>query len=817
MRCWFGALMTVLLFCVTMLVQAARISDIRSTKHNLSSNSSVENVVRATTEDEVCVFCHTPHQRTSPPKGPLWNRAISGDVYSEHYTSTSIDAIDISSSIGGSSKLCLSCHDGTIAVGAVNVLNSQENANINMQGTSGGFIPDTGTGSNRRLGINLTNDHPISFTYNTALALADGELRPPIGHIGNRVAGVDPDPRVPLENDQVQCISCHDPHIRDTDPSKIIKFLRLNRFQQSSPMGGGFDEANDIMCLACHEKMGLAWALSSHASSTSADELYTDSAATLRDFPTGKAVWEVACLNCHDTHTVQGARRLLREGTNPGAPYPKTSGASAIEETCYQCHSNTGGTLSSQGNGTQVADIKTDFTAIANRHMPIESADQPAATEVHDILDADFTETRNNLGFGNLNNRHVECTDCHNPHRVLKNSQFNGAGANSTAATHDHSSGHTNIASGALSGTSGVEPLYTSDAFGVNPISYSLQRGVGLNASIVHMDQGPVTREYQICLKCHSDYAYGNFPPDLGSSGGSTTAYVNSPNLVDSYTNQAMEFHAPAGHQGEGTSTTNPGVGTATRNYWTNNHRSWHPVINSTARTPSQRGGMSSTGFWEAPWDGAANIGTQTMYCSDCHGSNTANGTVVPGGAQPDGNPWGPHGSSNDFILKGVWDTNTGSNSTGLCFKCHDYISYATENGGGTSGFDDNGDKGPNLHAFHAKRIGKNLRCNWCHVAVPHGWKNKAFLVNLNDVGPECNMTNTGRTLHSSGEVMSMNNSGAVLNCPPYYVNAKLKVRNFRTSGNWIDTDCGSAGNNGSGNGNQSGRDWMGDTCDNPP
>jgi len=59
--------------------------------------------------------------------------------------------------------------------------------------------------------------------------------------------------------------------------------------------------------------------------------------ATLRELPLGITVWEAACLNCHDTHTVHGARRLAREGTDSTAS-PKSGGNSAIEETCYQCH-----------------------------------------------------------------------------------------------------------------------------------------------------------------------------------------------------------------------------------------------------------------------------------------------------------------------------------------------------------------------------------------------------------------------------------------------------------------------------------------------
>jgi hypothetical protein len=202
------------------------------------------------------------------------------------------------------------------------------------------------------------------------------------------------------------------------------------------------------------------------------------------------------------------------------------------------------------------------------------------------------------------------------------------------------------------------------------------------------------------------------------------------------------------------------------------------------------------------------------MYCSDCHGANTPEASVVPPGGE-NGTPWGPHGSSNNFLLKGSWDNTVGSGdgaaANGLCFKCHNPNTYASKDGGGTTGFDDGGDKG-NLHAFHTDKIGR-IRCNWCHVAVPHGWKNKALLVNLNDVGAEA-----GRA--TSGE-FRMNSSGQTYNQGPYYLNAKLKVRTFATSGNWTDTNCGSSnsttafGTNG--NDTQNGKDWMKDVCENPP
>ena len=506
--------------------------------------------------------------------------------------------------------------------------------------------------------------------------------------------------------------------------------------------------------------------------------------AQLREFPAGLQVWQAGCLNCHDSHSVHGSRRLLREGTD-ALGTPKSGGNSAIEETCYQCHSIAPVVTNAAGD---VKDIQSEFNLRVR--MPIDGADQRAANEVHDIRDGDLTEPRTLLGNGNLVNRHAECTDCHNPHRVMRNSLFNGAG-NPALSAHDHSSGHTNIASGALRGSWGVEPVYGDTDFLSLPTSYEIKQGDGGTGASDAITSPHVTREYQVCLKCHSDYAYIDdnvYPigsrPNLGDSGGGTAAGTNG---LNQYTNQAMEFQAPFADQGE------PG----------GNHRSWHPVMRETGRSAGARNMSDSTNLFLAPWNGA-DIGTQTMYCSDCHGRSTANGTVEP----PGGGPWGPHGSENDFLLKGTWDATTGSDNSGLCFRCHNHTNYATganagDRGGYESGFG-GPDKDTNLHAYHASKI-RDLQCTWCHVAVPHGWKNKALLVNLNDVGPEA-----GRATSTEVDITS---NGQSFTQGPYYLNAKLKILNFAQSGTWQDTDCGSA----SGQGEEAGVKWMKAVCENPP
>jgi len=137
--------------------------------------------------------------------------------------------------------------------------------------------------------------------------------------------------------------------------------------------------------------------------------------------------------------------------------------------------------------------------------------------------------------------------------------------------------------------------------------------------------------------------------------------------------------------------------------------------------------------------------------------------------------------------FKGKWIT-TGSISLGtqLCFRCHKRSEYGGGNNESTTtGFSQGS---TNLHDWHAGRLGGRLRCTWCHVAVPHGWRNKALLVDISS-DPEA---------ASCGGV-------SPCNAPPYYQNAYLGGAgpvNWRASGEWAARDCnaGSSGCHG----------WMG-------
>ena len=834
------AILLVGTFARAQIAPTNKISDVRGTKHNLSaapdgsatpSGGTVPaRDVKATSETQVCVFCHTPHDATSGIVAPLWNRQLSGATYTPYSSgSMEADAAELAAQPGGSSKLCLSCHDGTMAIDKVNALNGAKNATIPMNTPTPVRMPagTATTGFTRNLGVDLSNDHPISFTYNAALANLDGELRNPDGAlVGNRVVGA-AKPKLPLENSQMQCSTCHDPHLRDkTTTNGNAKFLRMNRFQVTQPVGGAFSAINDQICLACHDKGGSAWAFSAHANSLVATQTYTPAAASQREFPStlgvpanaNPPVWQVGCLNCHDTHTVQGARRLLREGTDSAAK-PKIGGAAALEETCYQCHTtNLDSAVSfTPGSPNAVPDIKSDFAL--GRHMPIKSTEQAAGTETHNVggvfndgpdtncskltgkCGKDLLESRSGLGLDNPNNRHAECSDCHNPHRVIKTQNglpgpLSAGNTNEKAGTHRHEDAagyiHTNIISGVLRGSFGVEPVYGGNSFQQMPLNFTAKRGdPGASASNL-VGEKYVTREYQICLKCHSNYAYtddnlypsGSTRPLLGGPG-LTPPNSNGHTNFTRYTNQAKEFQAPTSHAvqvGAASNGFDGGAGASATATTTNsnNHRSWHPVIAPTGRTLRPANGFL------APWNNAGAVGNQTMYCSDCHGSTTANGTAMPLGntnTSESGQPWGPHGSNNNFLLKGNYNAATGAGQPdALCFKCHNYTSYGTEaneGSNGATGFNttERGDG----HALHAKRIDTGIRCNYCHVAVPHGWKNRGLLVNMNDVGPEAGQP--------PGTSVSYQNGVGYTN-GPYYRNAFLRISSFPSGTTWSESSC---------------------------
>ncbi len=229
------------------------------TLHNLSTSGPGE--VRAESEEQICIFCHAPHNTSGV--APLWNREAPLSNYTI-YRSSTFDADPGQPT--GSSKLCLSCHDGTIALGRV--LSRADR--IRMVGSD--FMP----AGLSNLGTDLSDDHPVSFHYTTGLAASDRQLESP----DTLPAEVKLD-----RSGQFQCTTCHDPH--------------HNRFRMFLTMTDAFGS----LCIACHDMDG--WSTGSHGAAGDAV-----SGVALGDWPFG-TVAENACRSCHRTHTAGGRERLL--------------------------------------------------------------------------------------------------------------------------------------------------------------------------------------------------------------------------------------------------------------------------------------------------------------------------------------------------------------------------------------------------------------------------------------------------------------------------------------------------------------------------
>jgi Zn-finger protein len=110
-----------------------------------------------------CSTCHSAHHTDSAQTVPLWNHANTTSALAP-YASPSMDATVATGGPFGATLACLSCHDGTVAInqGASGLL-----------GTEAEMI-DSGAVIDH---LNVT--HPVAFTYDAALATADGELENP--------------------------------------------------------------------------------------------------------------------------------------------------------------------------------------------------------------------------------------------------------------------------------------------------------------------------------------------------------------------------------------------------------------------------------------------------------------------------------------------------------------------------------------------------------------------------------------------------------------------------------------------------------------
>ena len=206
MKRWlvFGVLMS-----VSVVVLSTSKAAITGSSHDFSTSNW-------NFEGQICQPCHTPHDASLDiPGSPLWNRQATSATF-QLYSSPTFQGGSTISQPSGTSKLCLGCHDGTVALD-------------NFGGSTGGnnftFL---------QVGTDLRTSHPVSFVYDSALATNDTALFDPTTQNSGLGSTIHMDL---LHDGKVECTSCHNVHNESGAEYLLVK-----------------SNAGSSLCLTCHNK-----------------------------------------------------------------------------------------------------------------------------------------------------------------------------------------------------------------------------------------------------------------------------------------------------------------------------------------------------------------------------------------------------------------------------------------------------------------------------------------------------------------------------------------------------------------------------------
>ena len=283
----------IVLLCLSFSYQAGavapgpRVSEVsasgKGNKHNLSAKARVFNTTSYTAANpnlykavddpsanpggqQICIFCHTPHNANVAEGAPLWNRAFSALTFSRYSSATLQIRVNAAArnpasyntpawQPDGSTKLCLSCHDGvaTNPLGAV-----LRGGPIAMAG--GDFISSNTAVSwssfNPSTNKMKFGHHPVSFVYNVAVAAAINTGKGVSSYVMPAL------PEVKLDkSSKMQCTTCHDAHQNQSDDDECYGgagTCSAPDTRKKAPFwvyhGSGNTAAADqqAVCLTCH-------------------------------------------------------------------------------------------------------------------------------------------------------------------------------------------------------------------------------------------------------------------------------------------------------------------------------------------------------------------------------------------------------------------------------------------------------------------------------------------------------------------------------------------------------------------------------------
>ena len=239
-------------------------ANIVGSPHDLTNDtwSATSTGTASSITTNLCFFCHITHKTATNSSGTgstaslapgylLWNHTLSSQgtygVYSSDTFTALLTKAGVSppTDLGNSnnitsattSNLCLSCHDGTVAIA------SFYEQGFGLPGQNSYWNNTHGNSLDMYTGMqisDLTKSHPVNFAYTAALATAASMTVPA------SLNSVDASGDVPLYGGAglMQCTTCHDPHNGPTAvKGTVFPFSRSTL--QSYAGSGGF-------CTYCH-------------------------------------------------------------------------------------------------------------------------------------------------------------------------------------------------------------------------------------------------------------------------------------------------------------------------------------------------------------------------------------------------------------------------------------------------------------------------------------------------------------------------------------------------------------------------------------
>ena len=245
------------LFCASLVMayngSYAPGAGINGTVHDLGTSHNGMNYMASPADplNRICIFCHAPHNTyrlstatggagpLAPPEYdylPLWNHLLP-DPYVAYtmYDNgpgapqsgpKASQAILLGMTPGSVSLLCLSCHDGSIAV------NSYGNDAQLSKSTGGNRISTQYViGQDKYLG----NHHPIGFDYDGAQA-ADIEIRSADSAMLTATSFVRD--HLYTNGSNMECGTCHSVHNKGNTGETLL----------------WRSDQNSELCLSCHDK-----------------------------------------------------------------------------------------------------------------------------------------------------------------------------------------------------------------------------------------------------------------------------------------------------------------------------------------------------------------------------------------------------------------------------------------------------------------------------------------------------------------------------------------------------------------------------------